>query len=237
MIGREICVNGSDDLTRRISMDNDFMNYQTDDIIYIYMRCLSTVRVKKENEWLEYLSKKKFIAQKNFLSKLLNCTTKTIENKVKKLISLGLVEEKLESFWDVNGNETKHTIYIFPYDEDGSFKWVDKKLLEYLVYTRNNQGVRIFLYLYNKFAWKGSEYIFTAEEIKKALGYSETTKSADGLIKATLESLRAEGMIAFEEITQYSEVNGRMVPVKRKKLNNVVKELSEEKLATLEEKK
>ena len=137
----------------------------------------------------------------------------------------------------MNRNLSKYTIYIFPYDEDGSFKWVNKKLLEYLVYTRNNQGVRIFLYLYNKFAWKGSEYIFTIEEIKKALGYAETSKSPDSLIKATLESLKAEGLIDFEEITQYYEVGNKMVPVKRKKLNNVIKELSEEKLATLDEKK
>lgn len=230
-------MNGNDDLTRRISMDSDFMNYQTDDIVYIYMRCLSTVRVKHNNTWTEYLSKKKFIAQKSFLSKLLNCTTKTIDNKLKKLIALGLIEEKIESFWDVDGNETKHTIYIFPYDEDGSFKWVNKKLLEYLVYTRNTQGVRIFLYLYNKFAWKGSEYVFTVEEIKKSLGYAETTKSADSLIKATLESLKAEGLIDFEEITQYSEIGNKTVPIKRKKLNNVVVELSEEKLTTLDEKK
>lgn len=230
-------MNGSDDLTRRISMDNDFMNYQTDDIIYIYMRCLSTVRVKTENDWMEYLSKKKFVSQKSFLAKLLGCTTKTIDNKLKKLISLGLVKEKLESFWDIDGNESKYTIYTFPYDEDGGFKWVNKKLLEYLVYTRNNQGIRIFLYLYNKFAWKGSEYIFTVEEIKKALGYAETSKSPDSLIKATLESLKAEGLIDFEEITQYYEVGSKMVPVKRKKLNNVVKELSEEKLTTLDGKK
>lgn len=230
-------MNGRDDLTRRISFDNDFMNYQGDDIVYIYMRCLSTIRVKPDGGWLEYLSKKKFMGQKGFLAKLLACTIKTIENKIRKLIELGLVEEKVESFWDVDGNENKHTIYIFPYDEDGSFKWVNKKLLEYLVYTRNTQGVRIFLYLYNKFAWKGCEYIFTNEEIKQALGYSKSTKSADGLIKATLESLRAEGMIDFEEIIQYSEVNGRMVPIKRKKLNNVVGELSEEKMTTLEEKK
>ena len=97
--------------------------------------------------------------------------------------------------------------------------------------------MRIFLYLYNKFAWKGSEYIFTAEEIKKALGYAASTKSADGLIKATLESLKAEGLIDFQEITQYSEVAGRMVPVKRKKLLNVVNELTKEKLTTLDEKK
>ena len=230
-------MNGNDDLTRRISMDNDSLNYQTDDVIYIYMRFLSTVIVKTENDWMEYLSKKNFVSQKSFLAKLLGCTTKTIDNKLKKLISLGLVKEKLESFWDIDGNESKYTIYTFPYDEDGGFKWVNKKLLEYLVYTRNNQGIRIFLYLYNKFAWKGSEYIFTVEEIKKALGYAETSKSPDSLIKATLESLKAEGLIDFEEITQYYEVGSKMVPVKRKKLNNVVKELSEEKLTTLDEKK
>ena len=102
------------------------------------MRCLSTVRIKNENDWMEYLSKKKFVSQKSFLAKLFGCTTKTIDNKLKNLISLGLVKEKLESFWDIDGNESKYTIYIFPYDEDGSFKWVNKKLLEYLVYTRNN---------------------------------------------------------------------------------------------------
>ena len=227
-------MNGNDDLTRRISFDNDFMNYQGDDILYIYMRCLSTVRVMPDDSWTEYLSKKKLVSQKAFLSKLLNCDSKTVNNRLKKLISLGLVKEKVESFWDVNGNETQHSIYVFPYDEDGSFKWVNKKLLEYLVYTRNTQGVRIFLYLYNKFAWKGSEYVFTAEEIKVALGYAKSTKSADSLIKATLESLRAEGLIDFEEITQYNEVNGKMMPVKRKKLLDVVKELNQEKLTTLE---
>ena len=45
------------------------------------------------------------------------------------------------------------------------------------------------MYLYNKFSWKGSDYIFTNEEIKLAMGYSEKTKSADSLIKANLESL------------------------------------------------
>ena len=69
------------------------------------------------------------------------------------------------------------------------------------------------------------------------MGYSETSKSPDSLIKATLESLKAEGLIDFEEITQYYEVGNKMVPVKRKKLNNVIKELSEEKLTTLDEKK
>lgn len=227
---------GSDDLTRRISFDNDFMSYHTDDIVYIYMRCLSTIRTMPDGSWTEYLAKKKITSQKSFLANLCNCSAKTIENKIKKLIEVGLVKEKLESFWDINGKETQHTIYLFPYDEDGSFKWVNKKLLEYLVYTRNTQGVRIFLYLYNKFAWKGSEYTFTFEEIKKALGYSASTKSVDSLIKATLESLRAEGLIDFQDIIQYNEINGKMMPIKRKQLISVVKELTKEKMTTLEEK-
>ena len=93
------------------------------------------------------------------------------------------------------------------------------------------------MYLYNRFAWKGSDYIFTNEEIKKALGYAETTKTPDKMIKATLESLRGEGLIEFEEITQYTEVNGKTLPIKRKKLLNVVQELTLEKLATLDEQK
>lgn len=231
-------MNGNNqDLTRRISFDNDFMNYQADDIIYIYMRCLSTIRVMPDGSWTEYLASKKFRGQKSFLAKLCNCTARTIDNKLNKLIELGLVAEKVENFWDVDGNQMQHEVYVFPYDENGSFKWVNKKLLEYLVYTRNTQGVRIFLYLYNRFAWKGSDYIFTNEEIKKALGYAETTKTPDKMIKATLESLRGEGLIEFEEITQYTEINGKTLPIKRKKLLNVVQELTLEKLATLDEQK
>lgn len=227
------------DLTRRISFDDDFINYQGDDIIYIYMRCISTIRpiMGGNPDWLEYLAVKKFRGQKQFLAKLCNCSVKTIDNRVIKLKELGLVEEKVESFWDANGNENQHSVYIFPYDKDGSFKWVNKKLLEYLVYTRNSQGVRIFLYLYNKYAWKGNQYTFTFDEIKKALGYAETTKSADKLIKANVESLKAEGLIDYQEITQQREVGDKVLPIKRKKLIFVVEELSKEKLATLDEKK
>ena len=131
-------IENNEDLTRRISFDNDFMNYQGDDIIYIYMRCLSTIRIMPDGTWTEYLAKKKFVSQKAFLAKLCGCVPKTIDNKLAKLIKLGLVEEKIESFWDVDGNEMQHAIYLFPYDPDGTFKWVNKKLLEYLVYTRNN---------------------------------------------------------------------------------------------------
>lgn len=227
---------GNDDLTRRISFEDDFMNYQSDDIVYIFMRCLSTVRVMPDKSWVEQLSKKKFKSEKNFLAKLCGCSARTIDNKVDKLIQLGLVEEKEERGWDNQGNEILHWVYQFPYDKDGSFKWVNKNLLQYLVYTRNSQGVRIFLYLYNKFSWKGSDYIFTNEEIKLAMGYSEKTKSADSLIKANLESLQAEGLIDFQEITQYAEVGDRMVPIKRKKLLFVAENLTQEKLATLDRK-
>lgn len=44
---------GNDDLTRRISFEDDFMNYQSDDIVYIFMRCLSTVRVMPDKSWVE----------------------------------------------------------------------------------------------------------------------------------------------------------------------------------------
>lgn len=84
-----------------------------------------------------------------------------------------------------------------------------------MVYTRNNQCIRIYLYLLNKFLWKETlnqkkeeedkqKYIFTVQEIKEALGY---TKTANKMISAVLASFNKEGIISYETKTDIKEVD------------------------------
>lgn len=41
--------------TRRFSLDEDFMKYDTDDLVYGYMRCLTTIK-SEDGKYKEYLT-------------------------------------------------------------------------------------------------------------------------------------------------------------------------------------
>ena len=96
-------------------------------------------------------------------------------------------------------NGTDCECYWFPYDEDGRYKIVERDVIEYLVHTRNAHAIRIYLYLLSKYQWKPG-YIFTIQELKEALGYAESTKSCDALIRNVLASFKAEGLIRFSVV-------------------------------------
>lgn len=71
-------------------------------------------------------------------------------------------------------------------------------MVRYLVDTRNAQAIRVYLYLLNCSTMK-KDYVFTIREIKLALGYSESTTSADTTIANILKSFSKEGVIRFEK--------------------------------------
>jgi hypothetical protein len=79
--------------------------------------------------------------------------------------------------------------------------------------------------LLNKHQWKKG-YVFTLQELKDALGYAESTKSCDALIKNVLASFKAEGIIKYEKITEEVDVGGlndtKIINVERMKLNYVL---------------
>lgn len=185
---------------RRFSLEEDFMNFNTNDLLYGFMRGLSTARPTgkyKNNKELyqEYLTKKEFNKNKKLIAGICNCSTKTINRHIEKLFEAGLLAEGVETV-SVNNKNYEYDCYYFPYDEKGRYKILDQKIVRYLVHTRNSQGIRIFLYLLNKYQWK-KDYIFTIEEIATGLGYAESTKSCHCLIRDCLASFKAEGIIRF----------------------------------------
>lgn len=79
--------------TRRFSLDEDFMNFNTDDLLYGFMRGLSTAKPIENGKWEEYLTVKKFKENKKVIQNICGTTAKTINNRLNKLIEVGLVEE------------------------------------------------------------------------------------------------------------------------------------------------
>lgn len=201
---------------RRYSLEDDFMNYDSDDLLYGYMRSISTA-APNGGKYKEYLSKKNYAREKSSIAKTLNCSTRTVDRHLDKLIQVGLVtESKIDEL----------EIYTFPYDYDGKYELTEPQVIKYVVDAHSAQGVRIYIYLLNKYKWK-KDYVFTISELKKALGYAATTKTAESTIKNCLASLK-DKLIKYEHFTELEDVGGingvHMVPVERMKLQFVVSE-------------
>lgn len=202
--------------TRRFSLDEDFMNYGTNDLLYGFMRCLSTARPATKEELeerpncsqTEYLLQSTFIKDKKTIAGICGCSTQTINNRLKRLIDCGLVEEGVHEV-ERNGKLYQYKCYYFPFDYNGNYKTLNKEMVQYLVFTRNAHAIRIYLYLLNCSTMK-KDYMFTIKEISKALGYADTTQTAEKAIRCVLTSFKKEGVIKFENIydSLYNDVNG-----------------------------
>lgn len=229
-------------LTRRFSLEKDFMNYKTDDLLFGFMRSLSTARplldekgksVFNENKkqvYVEYLPKVEFVKNKKVIAGICGCSVKTIDRHLEALIASGLVKEGKEIIENerTNGNIDTYEIscYHFPYNEAERFKIVEKEMVSYLINTRNAQCIKVYLYLLNKYEWKPG-YLFTIKEIQKALGYSGDTDSARTMVGHILESFSREGMISYEEIIDYEMRGEEVIAIPKKQLNFVAKSVKQ----------
>lgn len=220
---------------RRFSLDDDFMKSSCDDLVYGFMRSISTARDATREELkahpkatkVEYLTFKKFQEEKKVIQQICGCTPKTITNRVNKLIDCGLVDIGVQTVIDAQGNEYNYDCYLFPYDYDGIYKVISQEMVSYLVATRNSQAIRIYLYLLNCSTYK-EDYAFTIKEIKKALGYAETTKTADKVIKMVLESFQREGVIKYEnEWFEMVNANGKQTQTERMVLKFIATDVNQ----------
>lgn len=214
---------------RRFSLEEDFMNFKTDDLLFGFMRCLSTARPvyedgkpkvneNKKQVYEEYLPKLNFHKNKKTIAGICGCSTKTIDRHLANLIASGLIDEVIED---------EKTIYLFPYDESGRYEIAEKDMIAYLIDTRNTYCIKVYLYLLNKYKWKDN-YTFTIGELKKALGYSENTKGAiETTINNILDSLAREGVIYFENSYTDIEQYGKIVTIPIKELKFVAKSVNE----------
>lgn len=195
---------------RRFSLEEDFMKWNSNDLLYAFMRTLSTARPVNEDEkefgsqkYKEYLPIKTFNKHKKTIAGICGCTTKTINRNLDRLGEKGLLDEGVEIIKaiDKNNEEVKYVYDVFWFPQTGTeYKLIDKEMLSYLIDTRNAHTIRIYLYLLNKYEWKLNEglpnYIFTNAELKEALGYNR--ESAVGT-QNIVDSLAREGIIKYQK--------------------------------------
>ena len=210
-------------LSRRFSLEKDFMEYNTDDLLFGAMQYLATYHPKLCKL---YLTKKALIKRKKEIYNLCGLNAQSFNRHLVKLIEKGLVKEE-----EIMIGKDVYASYVFPYNYDENYQLVDNEMLWYVVSTRNNQAVRVYVYLLNCYYWKireGDNYIFTNKDILKVLGYSTDNKLASSIISNILESFSREGVIKYAEFyEEYTLNNGNTIPLPRKKLLFVASKKSE----------
>lgn len=214
---------------RAFSLEDEFMKYDTDDLLYGFMRALSTVRppIEGQNEHREYLMKKTYQKNKKVIAGVVGVTTKTIGNHLNRLAEKGLIDEGIEV---INGKDVE--VFWFPAVK-GRYEILEQDMVRYLIDTKSIHAIKIFIYLLNKYKWKrqnGEKYIFTKRELIGALGYSENSldnkelyKTVDNIIK----SLVIGELIKIRKIQCEIENCDKYKTTERMELTYVVEKYSE----------
>ena len=202
-------------MQRRFSLDDDFMNYSIDDLLYGAMQYLATFHpVKKQL----YLTKQNLMKNKKDIYAICNLDSRKLKAHIQKLMDKGLLKEEMID---------EYPSYIFPYDYDGGYQLINYEMLWYLVSTRSKSSLQIYVYLLNKYLWKAQteeDYIFTNKELQVAVGYSENTKLANSIMSNVLESLSREGIIRFvDEWQEMTNINGTQTKTCRHRLVFIAK--------------
>ena len=212
--------------TRRMSLENDFMDYSTDDLLYGAMAYLATFHPTEKKL---YLTKKNYTKnRKNFYNLIGSSVAKTLKRHLDALIERGLVAEE-----DIKSGNEIYPSYVFPYNEDDNYQIIEAEMLWYVVSTRNQQAVKVYVKLLNWYLWKSQQneqYIFTNKDIMQVLGYSTDSNNAlaSSMVSNILESFQREGVIRYEEFSEMMiDSNGNEVPSPKKRLIFVAKSKKE----------
>ena len=196
-------------MTRKFSLEDDFMNLTIDDMVYGYIQHMATFapELKKLYVLVDTVS-----MEKKDIARMIGRTPRTVTNRIKKLLDNGLLVEE-----QITLNGVNRLCYVIPQETKGKYQIIYDEMLYYLICTRTTDCIKIYLYLKNKYDWKkktNEYYSFTNAEILSAIGYSNNYDGiASARIQCILESLMREGVIKWASYTEM--VNGYTAPKKR----------------------
>lgn len=189
-------------MKRRFSIEPSFIQSRTNDLIYAFMRSISTINPKPQPK--EYLSLTTLKSNRKLFLDICGLTPRQFTRAVNKLL-----DEELITLEDNN--------YYFPFDYDERYKLIDKDMLKYLINTRSIHAIRIYLILLNFNSYKKG-YIFTINEIKEQLGYATTNYDFNKTIQDILISLKREKIIDYTQYYETGVRNGKEFPIPRYRL-------------------
>ena len=168
---------------RNISLEDNFMNYSVDDLLYAFMSYHATYD-PHTNEY--YLTERNWVKYRPLLKCII--TLRNCRNHLNSLISKGIII-----------HDETHMRYIFPHNGFKKYQPVNNGMLYYLIITSNINVIKIYIYLLNKWLWKNKEhepYYFTLKELREALGYSGSNNpGVDAALRTILFSIAKQGII------------------------------------------
>lgn len=194
---------------KRIPLNKNFMHKSVNDWIYGYFQSKSYV--DKNGVTFCYLDS---IVQTDIIKSMpFNENGKKpgkmkISNDIKKLMNLGFIEKGKV----VDLNDEIIDAYILPFDKQQLYKIIPLDTLIYLLNVSNQNVIRIYIYLLNKFQWKvknNEYYYFTYKElIEECLGMKSTKNTRDYiLIKHILDCLIKFKLIKIDTVVK--KINGK----------------------------
>ena len=198
-------------MTRKFSLESDFMNLTIDDMVYGYIQHMATFAPELN---VLYVPIEKVIMEKKEIAKVINRTPRTVSNRINKLLDADLLKQE-----QIHMNGKDVLCYIIPQETKGRYQIIFDEMLYYLICTRNTDSIKIYLYLKNKYDWKKKTnecYSFTNAELLTAIGYANTyNNNANTRIQYILDSFMREGVIKWAE---YYEINSCGKPTPKKRL-------------------
>lgn len=214
---------------RNISLEDSFMNYSVDDLLYAFMSYHATF---DPNTQEYYLTERSWTKYRPLLKSVIS--TRNCRNHLNSLISKDIIKYDAERMR-----------YIFPHNGFKKYQQVNNSMLYYLIITSNINVIKIYIYLLNKWLWKQQTkepYYFTLKELRETLGYSgSNNENVDSALHTILFSISKQGII--DATPTYLSLNPNTPPSPVYQLDFVAqtpkefKNISTEKAMLLAEKK
>ena len=187
-----------DQYYRNISLEDNFMNYSVDDLLYAFMNYHATYDPLTQEY---YLTERNWVKYRPLLKSIIN--TRNARNHLNSLIAKGIIihdEERMR--------------YIFPHNGFKKYQPVNNSMLYYLIITSNMNVIKIYIHLLNKWLWKNKTnepYYFTLKELRETLGYSGSNNpGVDDALRTILFSIAKQGII--DATPTYLNINPNTPP-------------------------
>ena len=168
---------------RNISLEDDFMNYSVDDLLFAFMSYHATYDPSAQEY---YLTERNWVKYRPLLKSII--TTRNARNHLNSLIAKGIIK-----------HDAERMRYIFPHNGFKKYQQVNNSMLYYLIISSNMNVIKIYIYLLNKWLWKNKTnepYYFTLKELREALGYSGSNNpGVDDALHTILFSISKQGII------------------------------------------
>lgn len=101
--------------------------------------------------------------------------------------------------------------YVLPNAEEIFIK-IPLETLQFLNDTLKEQVIKIYIYLSQRWKYKGTEFYFTKEDIANHIGLDVNNRRTYTIIENVLQCLSLLGLLTYESVYQINPTTGKSVP-------------------------